>query len=104
MCGARSRSRLTTCSDSREESMRTIIELILIFVLLVGAIIWIVLYFFLIEGWLQRLLGFIFSMTIGGTMAHFGNPFRYRYVYKSGSGRVLDRAVSASSFSEWILW
>src|SRR5436309_2349985 len=45
--------------------MNPFIGLILIFVCLIAAIVWILLYFFLIEGLLKKIVGAIFGVTIG---------------------------------------
>jgi hypothetical protein len=45
--------------------MNPFVGLILIFVCLIAAIVWILLYFFLIEGLLKKIVGAIFGVTIG---------------------------------------
>jgi hypothetical protein len=45
--------------------MSPIVEVLLIVVLLIAALVWVALYFFLVEGWLKRLVGNIFGVTIG---------------------------------------
>ena len=45
--------------------MNPFVGFILIFVCLIAAIVWILLYFFLIEGLLKKIVGAIFGVTIG---------------------------------------
>lgn len=45
--------------------MNPVVGLVLIFVSLIAAIVWILLYFFLIEGLLKKIVGAIFGVEIG---------------------------------------
>lgn len=45
--------------------MNPVVEIILILALLLAALVWVLFYFFLVEGTLKRVVGNIFGVTIG---------------------------------------
>ncbi len=47
--------------------MSPIVQVFLILASLIAAVVWVAIYFFLIEAWLKKQVGSIFSVTIGRT-------------------------------------
>jgi hypothetical protein len=47
--------------------MSPVVELLLIVVSLIAAFVWVLLYFFVVEGLLKRLVGYIFGVTVGAS-------------------------------------
>ena len=64
--------------------MSPIVELLLILVSLVAAVLWVLIYFFLLEGLLKRLVGLIFGVTIGRSRLMERSVMTHTHFFVSG--------------------